>query len=358
MQGQPQMLKAVNQSAILKLIYENGPVTKPELAQKSGLSLPTVNKSVDTLCELNLVKEVAVQTELALGRKAKYFSIDERSVCVAVVMYHEKKWLGVVTDFFGAELARCSAALEGESFEESMQSLYNVLDTLVAKAPHIQMIGVGIPGAVMPEGKVLSIPLIASWEEKNIQSVLADRYGKSVLVENDIKLKTLGYYEENLPHLQNLVYFYIGTGVGGGVVINGQLYKGNFSFAGELGYLADSSAQGENHKVGSLEGHLRELEKEITTGEKPEAARAAYYEQIARGMVNAVAMLGPDAIVFDGALISDATLNAAILPTMRRLLPSYVMPRAFLAQGKEYGTLGLIHLCLNRVKDYLWHINT
>ena len=70
--GQPKLLKEVNRDIIKDMIFEEGPITKPELAKASNLSLPTVNKIVDGLERDGIVRQDGI-TGSSSGKKAKQY---------------------------------------------------------------------------------------------------------------------------------------------------------------------------------------------------------------------------------------------------------------------------------------------
>lgn len=76
MVGQPKLLKQVNEDIIKDLIYEKGSISKPELAQLTKLSLPTVNKIVDALEEQEIIRQEGMIGSTS-GRKAKVYVPNE-----------------------------------------------------------------------------------------------------------------------------------------------------------------------------------------------------------------------------------------------------------------------------------------
>ena len=82
--GQPRYLKEVNQNIIDRLIIEKGPLTKPQIAALTGLSLPTVNKIVDLLEAENKVRSIGM-TGNGVGRRAQLYQTNEDSGNVLTV---------------------------------------------------------------------------------------------------------------------------------------------------------------------------------------------------------------------------------------------------------------------------------
>ena len=141
------------------------------------------------------------------------------------------------------------ATLEDERLSESMvkptvaASADQLIDELVAsveavRAPSALAVGVGVPSVVeFATGHVRSsvnVPLA----DVDLRPVLEDRLGLPVFVDNDATVAALGeaFDDGGRPMVQNLVLLTVGTGIGGGLVLGGRVYRGATGGAGELGH--------------------------------------------------------------------------------------------------------------------------
>jgi glucokinase len=102
----------------------------------------------------------------------------------------------------------------------------------------VKAIGIGAPGAVDPEsGKVIFAPNL-QWRDIPLKKMLEKDLGIPVFVENDCNICTLGVHEAELAGKpKNMVGIFLGTGIGGGLIINGKLYSGFNKTAGEIGHM-------------------------------------------------------------------------------------------------------------------------
>lgn len=102
----------------------------------------------------------------------------------------------------------------------------------------VKAIGIGAPGAVDPEsGKVIFAPNL-QWRDVPLKKMLEKDLGIPVFVENDCNICTLGVHEAELAGKpKNMVGIFLGTGIGGGLIINGKLYSGFNKTAGEIGHM-------------------------------------------------------------------------------------------------------------------------
>jgi len=121
--------------------------------------------------------------------------------------------------------------------EEVLQDIYTVIDTLIQ--PGIAAIGIGVPSVVdVGEGIVYDVQYIPSWVEVPLKRILEARYHKPVLVNNDANCFAVGeYYFGKGRGVASMVGLTIGTGLGGGLIINEKLFAGYNCGAGEIGLL-------------------------------------------------------------------------------------------------------------------------
>jgi len=100
-------------------------------------------------------------------------------------------------------------------------------------------IGIGVPGPVdSKRGIVRYFPNIKGWENVPLKSILQRRLGLKVNLDNDVNAMTLAEHKFGAGKgATNLVCLTLGTGVGGGIILNGELYRGSTMVAGEIGHI-------------------------------------------------------------------------------------------------------------------------
>lgn len=153
----------------------------------------------------------------------------------------------------------------------------------------VRGIGIGAAGAVDPEaGKVLFAPNMPKWENIPLKKELEKRLDIPVFVENDCNACTLGVYERQLKgKFRNVVGVFLGTGIGGGLVLDGKLYGGATGSAGEVGHMVLEASSEQKCGCGNR-GCFEAL-----------ASRTAMFRQIKEGVKKGektflTEMLGPD----------------------------------------------------------------
>jgi len=122
--------------------------------------------------------------------------------------------------------------------ERIARCVSDVIDECDLNPKQVRGVGIGAPGAVDPEtGRVLFAPNLG-WENVPLKKELEKQLDKSVFVENDCNICTMGVYEMELKSKpRNMAGILIGTGIGGGLILNGELYSGFNRTAGELGHM-------------------------------------------------------------------------------------------------------------------------
>jgi predicted NBD/HSP70 family sugar kinase len=348
--GKPQMLKEVNSSMIEQLVFENGPLSKPELAKRTGLSLPTINKLVDDL-EKNARLCPAGRIGEGVGRKAMLYETNRNAGCLLACYYQDGAYLCRLADMLNNTLYEERFPFDFSSAKLALASTFRAIDTLMEQAPApVKIIGVGLPGVVQPDGCLLAIPQIPVWEGVNLEKALSARYKTAIYIENGVNLSAMGYYYAHLNEKpDNLVYLYVGNGFGSGIILNRRLYQGSGNFSGEIGFMAESnSTTKQNYAAdgGYMEFLLGSL-IDYSTGEFRQNNTTRRNESIAiltAIVVNHVAVLNPGVIVLSGKIF-DKRMIGAIGRRMAHYLPSGIMPRLVRDFCNTTGLEGLIQSC-------------
>ena len=344
--GKPQMLKEVNSSMIERLVFENGPLSKPELAKRTGLSLTTISKLVDGLEKNDRLSSVGL-TGNGVGRRAMLYETNRSSGCLLACYFQEEGFNCRLADMLNNTLYAKRFPLDLSSFKKAVNSTLYAIDFLIEKAPaQVKIIGIGLPGVVQPDGCLLGIPQIAVWEGFNLQKVLADRYKKTkIYVENGVKCSAVGYFNANLrKKYDKLVYLYVGNGIGSGIILDRQLYSGAGNFSGEIGYMTEPRGM-TSRNFALSGGYMESLMGDIVDYSTSEFRQKKRIKDVIAILstiaVNHVAVLNPDVIVFAGKIFNESLIDA-ISKRMAYYLPSGIMPKITMDSSTTTGLDGLI----------------
>lgn len=157
--------------------------------------------------------------------------------------------MGLVTES-GLVLARASFATQtfGRRPKDLISGLLSGCQILLQRQPissfKITAVGVGLPGIVDPiRGMVQTLTNISGWKHVPLAKILRQKFKLPVFVDNDVNLMTLGEWRWGAGQgVANMVCLTLGTGVGGGLMIDGALYRGLGFSAGEIGHIPLSEA--------------------------------------------------------------------------------------------------------------------
>ena len=141
---------------------------------------------------------------------------------------------GIVED--SKLLKLLSSNVDGKgTVEDVLKNIYSVVDPLIEK--NIEGIGIGVPSVVnVEEGIVYNVQNIPSWKEVRLKEIMEDRYKTHVYVNNDANCFAVGEkYFGKVKNYKNAACITLGTGIGVGLILNGNLYSGSNCGAGEFG---------------------------------------------------------------------------------------------------------------------------
>jgi glucokinase len=122
-----------------------------------------------------------------------------------------------------------------------LQNVMKVIDSLVlleGSREHILGIGIGTPGFVSLDGVISGAGNLPGWKGTQLYKLVRERFGMNVVAANDVTVMALAEARYGAGRgVANMVCFAIGTGIGGGIVIDRKLYAGTHGMAGELGHM-------------------------------------------------------------------------------------------------------------------------
>jgi len=164
-------------------------------------------------------------------------SVSPARSIVGVDLGGTKLAVGLVDDNLGI-LARTSGPVATESPEACLDELYRRLDEATAEYGPVDALGVGTASMVdFRAGRVVlstNLPL----RDVSLRDLLSERYGVPVVVDNDANVACLAEFRYGAGiGTSEMIMLTLGTGIGGGIVANGQLYRGASGAAGELGHM-------------------------------------------------------------------------------------------------------------------------
>lgn len=238
----PSVLRNTNRRVLLNHLFLKGPATRPALAKQAGLSLPTVNAVFDDLERAGLVRVIDAPGART-GRPAAYYEANPSAgavICIDV----GRAWVQVmICDLAGTELAR----VRGRNTARTDRGLLSQIDRLTQRAVmtsglelrDVTHAVLGSPGVFdATEQRFTYAANLPGWDAPGLVKSLAERIGMPVATENDVNLAALGEFACGAGQgCDPLAYIHVGTGVGLGVIMHGEIFRGHTGAAGEIAYL-------------------------------------------------------------------------------------------------------------------------
>ena len=235
----PALLRALNERTILEAVRASGPVSRAELARRTGISRPTVSLVLRALLEDGLVRE----TTLDPGRPhygAVYYEAEPEAALVLGVDFGSRSVRTALCDLAGEVRAREEIRSRG-SVEERIAALESTCRSLLRTSKLdpdlLERAVVAVPAVVSPADGSVSAPDLAGLGASDLTEQLERAVGAPVTLENDVNLAALGEQWRGVARgVDDFVFLSIGTGVGAGVVLGGELHRGRHGAAGEIDY--------------------------------------------------------------------------------------------------------------------------
>jgi predicted NBD/HSP70 family sugar kinase len=197
-------------------------------------------------------------TEGGVGRRAQTYRLSPCAGFAVGIDLGGTNFRSGLVDFSGNVLGELSIATPHSSVDELLEIMSMTISQLFEKAnvrvSELAQIVIGIPGVVNPvTGVVSNAPNLEYLDNLILRDLIEAKFNVSTLVENDVNIAALGELEKS--NTEDFGFIAIGTGVGMGLILEGELRRGFNGGAGEIGYLP----LGENINQLSREGHFEEL---------------------------------------------------------------------------------------------------
>lgn len=237
--GSKDLIRAINRALILKMIKTGKAISRADLARQSGLSPATVTGITAELIDEGLVYEQA-SGDSSGGRPPILLAINPDGGYVVGIKLAENIAVGALVDLNADIHERKTLALEGRDAGSVVSKLVDLIEDLLHSAgiseDRLKGVGVGAAGVVNHEDGVLRHSPYFGWKDVPLRTMIQDRLDVSVSVDNDVNTLTLFEKLFGEEDAQDFLTITVGRGIGMGIVVNGQLYRGAGGGAGELGH--------------------------------------------------------------------------------------------------------------------------
>ena len=234
----PPLLKHLNEKAVLETIRAGAPISRAEISRRAGISKPTVSIALQSLLDTGLVRETSADPDRPSYGAVFFEPVPEAAVVLGLDL-GARFLRGALCDLRGVVRARQDVELRRTDEPGVAESIGDHSQSLVAASgladDLIDGVVVGVPG-VVANGAVY-LTHFESLEARPLATELRELLGLPVVLENDINLAALGEHWEGVARgVDNFVFLSVGTGLGAGLVLDGELHRGRNGAAGEVDF--------------------------------------------------------------------------------------------------------------------------
>jgi len=377
--ARPQLIRAMNEQLLLDEVRRSAPLSRPELARRSGLSKPTVAGSLAGLERDGLIQVAGRRTGVR-GPAAVLYELRPEAAFVVGLDVGRVYLRGAVTDLTGDLRARLSRRAPSASGRSHVHGLADLADELLLEAGIRRTSGivqtvVGSPGVVDPSRDALRMaPNLPGWEQPIVLTELRRLFGPTTVIENDVDLAALA--ERDHGHgrdASTFAFVSVGTGIGMGLVIDGKLHRGAHGAAGEIAFLPFTSRGADPAEVkhrGALEaatsstavvraaraqgldGRLSARKVFAAAAAGDTRARAVVDSEamlVAKAVSSIVAVVDPELVVFGGGIGGAPGFAEAVAAKLERLT-AFVPEIRVSALGED----AVVNGCVAAGLDLAW----
>ena len=239
----PPLLKDLNERTVLDTIRAGAPISRAEISRRAGISKPTVSLALQSLLEAGLVRETTPDP----GRPtygATFFDVVPEAGLVLGLDLGARFLRGALCDLRGDIRARHDVELDGADAEGAIEAIAALKVSLAESSglsgARIDGAVVGVPGVVDADtGRLRLATNVPGLEGRDWAEDLRTSLELPVTVENDINLAAVGERWQGMARgVQDFVFLSVGTGLGAGLVLRGELHRGRNGAAGEVDLVA------------------------------------------------------------------------------------------------------------------------
>lgn len=262
--GDQGTVRALNRRLLLRLLREQGPTSRTDLADASGLSNGAVTRIVGELIEEGFLVEQSVGVSTG-GRRPVLLDLDTTGRVVAGLKLMDDAILAVLVDLKGTVIAHSRTALRSHDpklvLARAAKAIERLLDGIGAAHDRLAGVGLCMPGTIDWETGVCQLAPFFNWHDVHVGELLHDLTGVPVAVDNDVNALAVA---ESLfgrgRTVRDFAVITLGRGVGAGLVTGGRVYRGASGGAGEFGHVVSElgGRRCECGKAGCLEAYVGE----------------------------------------------------------------------------------------------------
>jgi predicted NBD/HSP70 family sugar kinase len=275
----PPLLKNLNERTVLDAIRDGAPISRAEISRRVGISKPTVSQALQSLLEAGLVREAADDPD-GPSYGAVFFEPVPEAAIVLGLDLGARFLRGAICDLVGVVRARQDVELVGADAAAVLDAFVSLRDSLVAATglpgDLIDTAVVGVPAVVDTATGVVGLTSVEGMDGMHFADAAAERLGVPVIVDNDTNLAAVGEQWLGVARgLEDFVFLSVGTGLGAGLVLRGEVHRGHNGAAGEVDLVSAGAANGD---IDPCAGALSDVARRLAGSFEGVTALSAPYD--------------------------------------------------------------------------------
>ena len=333
-------------------------LSRTDLANALGIARATLTETLTELLALGLITEDEATTSTG-GRPPQTYRLNPNAAYIGVLDVGGSRSRVGIANLAGELLEDAVLEINVESGpQQIMEWAVTELERMLAqhatktrthKQPPRTAIVVGLPGPVdFTTGRVVSPPIMGSWQDFDVRAYISARIDAPVIIDNDVNLIALAEQRISHPDSRVLMVIKLGTGIGGGLVIDGQVLRGARGAAGDIGHTQSTRAHGalcrcghtgcveavaggwalvqELTDRGLAVNNVSDVAQLVRDGDPIATSHVrAAAKAVALAAAQAVSLLNPDTLVIAGEMLG---AGDAVLAQVREGIYQYSLPLA------------------------------
>lgn len=235
-------MRNINESIILNLIHAKQPISRVEITHKTGLQVSTVTVITKRLIEKGLIYEHGLAPSNG-GRKPRLLALRAEKACAFGIDIGVTETTLAIGDFNGSIIHQKvfpTGRKPGPFIDKLVDRVGRLVESQRGKC-EFEGIGVSATGIIDSAGGRIIFSPNLGWKEVDLRAAFEERLQLPVYIENDARASALSeVWQGNGKHagIMNLVFVTVNEGIGTGVILNGQLFRGATGGAGEFGHIS------------------------------------------------------------------------------------------------------------------------
>ncbi len=225
---------------VLRLLRDEGPVSRAELGDRLELTRPRLLAEVERLVAAGLIAEAGMAASRG-GRRSTLVELHPRLRFAAVDLGASS----IDIEVTNGRLEPVAAYREAADIRSGPKVILHRVSELLAKAKidgayeKLDAVGIGVPGPVSyRDGVPVSPPIMPGWDRYPVRELLAREHGCPAVVDNDVNIMAIGERHGGVAHsVDDFLFIKIGTGIGCGIHLAGDVYRGVDGCAGDIGHI-------------------------------------------------------------------------------------------------------------------------